>query len=98
MWRKRGKAAFCAAKLDIMKAYDRVEWPYLQEIMRKHGFAEACISLIMQCFTTVSLEVKVNCKLFASCRTSRGLRQGGSNFTILVLDMWGGSFFSSQEL
>jgi hypothetical protein len=76
MKRKKGKLAFCAAKLDMMKAYDRVEWPYLQGIMQKLGFAEAWVSLIMKCVTTVSLEVKVNGELLPSFKPTRGLRQG----------------------
>jgi hypothetical protein len=36
-----------AIKLDMNKAYDWVEWLFLEGIMRKLGFAEAWISLIM---------------------------------------------------
>ena len=37
--RRKGKCDFLAAKLDMSKAYDRIEWPYLKGVMEKMGFS-----------------------------------------------------------
>lgn len=47
-------------KLDISKAYDKIEWPYLQVVMFVMGFSEQWVSLIMTCVTTVHYFVIVN--------------------------------------
>lgn len=54
---KRGKSGDCAIKLDMAKACDRVEWRYLEAIMRTLGFPEAWCALVMKCVTTVSFSV-----------------------------------------
>jgi hypothetical protein len=67
---------YCAYKLDLIKAYDRVDWNYLEEALRKFGFAEKWIHWIMTCVKTVNFSVKFNGKLLKKFSPSRGLRQG----------------------
>ena len=71
-----GKRGEMALKLDMSKAYDRVEWLCLEKIMAKLGFGEKWRSLIMKCVTSVSYSVKINGKPRGKIIPSRGIRQG----------------------
>jgi hypothetical protein len=56
---EEGKKPICAVKLDMMNAYDRVEWVFLEQMMERMGFAQSWISMIMRCVSTVRFSVRL---------------------------------------
>lgn len=65
-----------ALKLDISKAYDRVDWDFLKARMKGMGFEKKWIDWIMLCVRTVSYEFCLNGTTVGPIQPSRGLRQG----------------------
>ena len=63
-------------KIDLSKAYDRVNWTYLLVIMSKMGFSVPFITWVMSSITSVSFAVLINGVASPFFRSGRGLRQG----------------------
>lgn len=63
-------------KLDIGKAYDRVDWQFLKQRMQMLRFCSKWIDWIIKCVTTVSYDVCFNGSTIGPVFPMRGLRQG----------------------
>jgi hypothetical protein len=65
-----------ALKLDLQKAYDRVNWGFLKTVLQQFGFCCKFIGWIMECISSVSFSILVNGGISKHFHPSRGLRQG----------------------
>lgn len=74
--RKSTKLYKLGMKLDMNKAYDRVEWNFLEAMMRKLGFADKWVRLIMSLVKSVELALVINGKPGSYFKPTRGIRQG----------------------
>ena len=75
---KSCKEKFLAIKTDMSKAYDRVEWSFLQRLPLKMGFSMELVALMMQCISSVSYKVLLNGQPKGLIVPERGSRQGDS--------------------
>ena len=73
---RKVKSSFMAVKLDFQKAYDRVNWSFIQTVLTNFGFDSGFIGWILACLSSVSFEVLVNGGKTDQFKPSRGLRQG----------------------
>jgi len=72
----KGKDKSVALKLDISKAFDRIDWSYLKDVMCKMGFSGKWINWIMTCVETVDYSVIMNKEMVGPIIPGCGLRQG----------------------
>ena len=71
----QGKLGLMALKLDMSKAYDRVEWAFLEKVMQQLGLKERLVKIIVSCVQSISYSILLNGQPIRNIKPSRGLYQ-----------------------
>lgn len=74
---KKGKKGGFVLKIDIEKAYDRIEWAFLKKVLISFNFDPKCISLIFSCVTKGETNILWNGEKIKYFKLTKGLRHGG---------------------
>ena len=70
------KICSMAVKTDMSKAYDRLEWDFIEMVMLRLGFHTQVVGWIMECISTVTYAYLINGSPRGKVKPSRGIRQG----------------------
>ncbi|XP_074301475.1 uncharacterized protein LOC141632870 [Silene latifolia] len=76
MRNKKGKKGFMALKLDLEKAYDKLEWPFIEHTLFDMRLPDKMIRAIMRCIRSTTLNVLWNGERTETFAPTRGIRQG----------------------
>lgn len=83
--KKKGTIGAMMLKLDLDKAFDRLEWSFIDSSLLHMNFPQPLIKLIMDCGTTSSISILVNGTHTPFFQPSRGIRQEDPLFPDLFI-------------
>ena len=73
---RRGRTGYVAIKLDLLKAYDHLEWSFIQETLVLFQLPPNLITLIMNMISSTRFHILWNGMPLPEVFLSRGVRQG----------------------
>ncbi|KAK9998851.1 hypothetical protein SO802_018454 [Lithocarpus litseifolius] len=73
---KKGKSSFMAIKIDLEKAYDRLEWNFIRDVLLLYNLPSSMVDLIISSVSSSSISLLFNGGMLEPFLPSRGIRQG----------------------
>ena len=88
--KKRSREEGVVFKIDFEKAYDHVEWGFLDHVFERKSFSKKWRSWIRGCLSSMSFIVLINKNAIGWAKATRGLRRRNpllSFFFTIVMDV-----------
>ena len=76
MGKTKGRRGYMALKIDLEKAYDKLEWSFIKDMLIRFYLPRKLIDLIMSCISSVSTSLLFNGGALEPFLPTRGIRQG----------------------
>lgn len=76
MKNRKGAVGWMAIKIDLEKAYDRLNWVFIKDTLQDIGLPCNFISLVWECISTSTMKVLWNGEALEEFSPSSGIRQG----------------------
>ena len=83
--KKKEKVGYMAIKVDLEKAYDKLEWSFIRGMLIRANLPADLIDISMSYVSTVSTSILVNLAALDPIYPSRGIRQGDPLFLYLFI-------------
>ena len=74
MGKAKGNVGYMALKIDLEKAYDKLEWSFIKSMLSRFNFSENLIELMMSCISSVSTSILFNGGSLDPFLPTRGIR------------------------
>ncbi|CAN1136655.1 Transposon TX1 uncharacterized 149 kDa protein, partial [Linum perenne] len=87
-YNRSGVSPRCALKIDLMKAFDSVEWQYILKVLEAMDFPSVFVDWLHTCFKSTRLSINLNGSLQGYFSAMKGFRQGVPISPIFLLLLW----------
>lgn len=69
---KKGRVGYMALKIDLEKAYDKIEWSFIRDMLIRVNLPTDLRDIIISCVSTVSTSILFNREALDQIYPSRG--------------------------
>lgn len=76
MKKKKCVKCFLGIKINLYKAYDRIDWHDLLQVLEAYGFYKKFKLLIFRCVSSLKVRMLLNGSTYDHNPVERGIRQG----------------------
>lgn len=73
---RKGSRGYMLIKLDMEKAFDKMSWDFIKEVLQFHGMKDPMLGWIMSCIKIKQMNLLINGSKHGTITPQCGLRQG----------------------